>query len=373
MLIGLAAKNAILIVEFAKARREEGADAVTAALEGAKVRLRPILMTSFAFIFGCLPLWIATGAGAASRRILGTVVISGMLAATLLAIFLIPMLYVQVERLAAWRSAAHAPLAPAPESERAMTTVRAAARSVLIGAVAARSHRLHRSGPDYERPALTPPAAIRGAEARAGRRLAGRRRLGRRVPGRRAAGADPRGAGAERRRPHRGRPRAAGRGRPRRHPGRRLSHRRRRACRPAAAASPPTDSAAARTGAASASARGPAWEIDFWGRFRRATEVGAGAAAGQRVGPARGAASVVSAGRAGLLRAARRSTCSWTSRRRTLASRQESLAADAGARARRRHLARRRARGGAARLRRRRDDRRARAPHRAAGEPDLAS
>ena len=115
MLIGLAAKNAILIVEFAKARREAGADPVTAALDGAKVRLRPILMTSFAFIFGCLPLWIATGAGAASRRILGTVVISGMLAATLLAIFLIPMLYVQVDRLASWRLRREAPLTPAAD------------------------------------------------------------------------------------------------------------------------------------------------------------------------------------------------------------------------------------------------------------------
>ncbi len=66
-------------------------------------------MTSFAFIFGCVPLWIATGAGAASRRVLGTVVISGMLAATLLAIFLIPMLYVQIERLAAWRVARRSP------------------------------------------------------------------------------------------------------------------------------------------------------------------------------------------------------------------------------------------------------------------------
>ena len=117
MLIGLAAKNAILIVEFAKARREGGDDLVTAALEGARVRLRPILMTSFAFIFGCLPLWIATGAGAASRRILGTVVISGMLAATLIAIFLIPMLYVQVERLARWRPA-RAAVAPEPETSR---------------------------------------------------------------------------------------------------------------------------------------------------------------------------------------------------------------------------------------------------------------
>jgi HAE1 family hydrophobic/amphiphilic exporter-1 len=100
MLIGLAAKNAILIVEFAKTRREQGTDLVEAALEGARIRLRPILMTSFAFIFGCLPLWIASGAGAASRRILGTVVVSGMLTATLIAIFLIPMLFVVVERLA---------------------------------------------------------------------------------------------------------------------------------------------------------------------------------------------------------------------------------------------------------------------------------
>ena len=108
MLIGLAAKNAILIVEFAKARSDEGKDLVTAALEGAKLRLRPILMTSFAFILGCVPLWIAEGSGAASRRILGTVVISGMLAATLLAIFLIPMLYVQIEKLATWRSRSRA-------------------------------------------------------------------------------------------------------------------------------------------------------------------------------------------------------------------------------------------------------------------------
>jgi len=100
MLIGLAAKNAILIVEFAEARRDAGMDAVHAALEGAKLRLRPILMTSFAFILGCAPLWGATGAGAASRRILGTVVITGMLAATLVATFLIPLLFVLVDRFA---------------------------------------------------------------------------------------------------------------------------------------------------------------------------------------------------------------------------------------------------------------------------------
>jgi multidrug efflux pump subunit AcrB len=100
MLIGLAAKNAILIVEFAKARLEEGMSVVEAALEGAKVRLRPILMTSFAFILGCVPLWIATGSGAAARRILGTVVVTGMLAATMIAIFIIPLLFVLTERVA---------------------------------------------------------------------------------------------------------------------------------------------------------------------------------------------------------------------------------------------------------------------------------
>jgi HAE1 family hydrophobic/amphiphilic exporter-1 len=99
MLVGLTAKNAILIVEFAKAELEKGRSIVDAALEGARLRLRPILMTSFAFIFGCIPLWVATGAGAAARRMLGTAVISGMLAATLLGIFFIPALFVTIEKL----------------------------------------------------------------------------------------------------------------------------------------------------------------------------------------------------------------------------------------------------------------------------------
>jgi hydrophobic/amphiphilic exporter-1 (mainly G- bacteria), HAE1 family len=112
MLIGLAAKNAILIVEFAKYRLEEGTDLIHAALEGARVRLRPILMTSFAFILGCVPLWIATGSGAAARRILGTVVITGMLAATLIAVFLIPLLFVVFERIALkFTREAHQPVA----------------------------------------------------------------------------------------------------------------------------------------------------------------------------------------------------------------------------------------------------------------------
>jgi HAE1 family hydrophobic/amphiphilic exporter-1 len=98
MLIGLSAKNAILIVEFAKREHERGTELVEAALIGARLRLRPILMTSFAFILGCVPLWTATGSGAAARRILGTTVIGGMLAATLVAIFLVPVCFASVER-----------------------------------------------------------------------------------------------------------------------------------------------------------------------------------------------------------------------------------------------------------------------------------
>lgn len=100
MLIGLAGKNAILVVEFAKqAMDKEGKGLIEAALEGARVRLRPILMTSFAFVFGCIPLLTASGAGAISRRDMGTVVVFGSLAATLIGIFLTPALFVMVNRL----------------------------------------------------------------------------------------------------------------------------------------------------------------------------------------------------------------------------------------------------------------------------------
>jgi HAE1 family hydrophobic/amphiphilic exporter-1 len=104
MLIGLVAKNAILIVEFARAERLKGKEIVEAALSAAKLRLRPILMTAFAFILGALPLWRATGAGAVSRRELGTAVVMGMSVGTLLGIFVTPVLFVVFERLVSKRA-----------------------------------------------------------------------------------------------------------------------------------------------------------------------------------------------------------------------------------------------------------------------------
>jgi HAE1 family hydrophobic/amphiphilic exporter-1 len=97
MLIGLAAKNAILIVEFAKAKREEGRSAVEAALEAAQLRFRPILMTAFSFILGVVPLMLSSGSGANSRQIMGTAVFWGLLIATVAGVFLIPALYAWVE------------------------------------------------------------------------------------------------------------------------------------------------------------------------------------------------------------------------------------------------------------------------------------
>jgi hydrophobe/amphiphile efflux-1 (HAE1) family protein len=113
MLIGLAAKNAILIVEFAKRRREEGLDIVEAATEAARLRLRPILMTAFAFILGVVPLMLATGAGAASRQSIGTTVFGGMLAATILSLVCVPVFYAVIEQLRDRRASKHAaPAAP---------------------------------------------------------------------------------------------------------------------------------------------------------------------------------------------------------------------------------------------------------------------
>lgn len=98
--IGLAAKNAILIVEYAKVRVDErGMDVVSAAIEAAKIRLRPIIMTSLAFVVGCVPLALATGAGAASRTTMGVTVVFGTSMATVLGLFLIPMLFIIVEQV----------------------------------------------------------------------------------------------------------------------------------------------------------------------------------------------------------------------------------------------------------------------------------
>jgi len=103
LLVGLASKNAILIVEFAREHRARGLDIRQAAREAARIRFRPILMTSFAFILGSLPLVVASGAGAASRHSIGTTVVGGMLAITVLGVLLVPAFYVVVERLAQWR------------------------------------------------------------------------------------------------------------------------------------------------------------------------------------------------------------------------------------------------------------------------------
>jgi HAE1 family hydrophobic/amphiphilic exporter-1 len=117
MLIGLAAKNAILIVEFAKDAYDSGVPLIDAALRGARLRLRPILMTSFAFIFGVVPLWFASGAGSVARQIMGTTVIGGMLAASAIAIFFIPAIFYAVEKISGGKPHSPAPQPSAPPQE----------------------------------------------------------------------------------------------------------------------------------------------------------------------------------------------------------------------------------------------------------------
>ena len=145
-LIGLASKNAILIVEFARQRRANGASIVDAALEAARLRLRPIIMTSLAFILGVSPLLIANGAGAGARRALGTTVFSGMISATLLAVFFVPMLYVVTQRIA----------------ER-LLSVRRVPVVAALGLVLTIFLSSCVMGPNYKRPAVGTPPAFRGA------------------------------------------------------------------------------------------------------------------------------------------------------------------------------------------------------------------
>jgi HAE1 family hydrophobic/amphiphilic exporter-1 len=114
LIIALASKNAILIVEFAKDEFEKGKNLVDAALEGARLRLRPILMTTFAFILGCVPLWMASGAGSVARQIMGTTVIGGMLAASVIGIFFIPAIFYAVEKVSGATNQAPAITQPAP-------------------------------------------------------------------------------------------------------------------------------------------------------------------------------------------------------------------------------------------------------------------
>jgi HAE1 family hydrophobic/amphiphilic exporter-1 len=115
MLIGLAAKNAILIVEFARMQKEQGKEVVQAVLEAARLRFRPILMTSFAFILGVLPLLTASGAGAEARKVMGMTVFSGMLFATVIGVCLVPVLFVAIEKLVEARGGAAQSPGPKPD------------------------------------------------------------------------------------------------------------------------------------------------------------------------------------------------------------------------------------------------------------------
>ena len=175
MLIGLAAKNAILIVEFAKMEHEKGMELVESALNAAKLRLRPILMTAFAFILGVTPLLTASGAGAEARKVMGAAVFYGMLIATILGVLLIPMLYVVVERLVGGGAKHAAAPAAAPLSVRRPPLLQDMGGtdmnrwSALTRFVVPRQRGADgvgcAVGPDYKRPEMPAPAQYRFVQA----------------------------------------------------------------------------------------------------------------------------------------------------------------------------------------------------------------
>ena len=174
MLVGLAAKNSILIVEFAEQLRERGMSIVDAAIESARIRLRPILMTSFAFILGVLPLAFATGAGAAARNSVGTAVAGGMVASTILSIVFIPVLYVIIRTLVPGEPRTHERRGAARRARRMRRSaiIRAGLRLSLVAAPAIVPRCRRRSTPSPER--VTFDDAVSRAHREESRRGRGR-------------------------------------------------------------------------------------------------------------------------------------------------------------------------------------------------------
>ena len=170
MLIGLSSKNAILIVEFAKIEYDKGKSLIDATLTGARVRLRPILMTAFAFILGCVPLWRAFGAGAISRQVLGTTVIGGMLASTVIAIFFVPVSFDVVERFGNLFSKEKEKPQPLPQPAlsvepkggHALMRTKMRTGTSSLGLILLLSLSGCKVGPNYKRPTLDVPGQYRG-------------------------------------------------------------------------------------------------------------------------------------------------------------------------------------------------------------------